>query len=192
MTLNAEAGPDVSLGPDERERVLAVSTDLFADEGPARVTLRWVALVADMPVELVSKEWPTIDTLLVEVLERLSGQMTGLDGEVRPPRELLGEGEAIDVYQQIVARSLLDGLNPATLLRDFPHGNQWATILQEQLGLDEHAVRHRLCQIVALAWGWRLFGPHLKIACGLPDEPDEAFTAQLHKLVAAIVNLPPS
>ena len=188
MALDAEAGPEVGLGgglrPDERERVLAATTDLFAREGPPRSTLRWIALVSDVPVELVSSEWPTVDSILVDVLERLSSRMTGLDGDVAPPAELLGEGEAVDLYQRIVARSLLDGLNPASLLEHFPHGDQWATILQEQVGLDEQTARHRLCQIVALAWGWRLFGPHLKIACGLPEATDEEFTAELHKLVA--------
>ena len=196
MAIDAGAGPDVGLGgglrPDEREQVLAAATDLFAREGPPRSTLRWVALVSDVPVELVSSEWPTIEALLVDVLERLSRQMTGLEGDVSPPLELLGAGEAVDLYQRIVARSLLDGLNPATLLGNFPHGDQWATILQEQIGLDEQTARQRLCQIVALAWGWRLFGPHLQIACGLPEATDEDFTAALHKLVATIVNLPPS
>jgi TetR/AcrR family transcriptional regulator, repressor for neighboring sulfatase len=196
MAIDAGAGPEVGLGgglrPEEREQVLAAATDLFAREGPPRSTLRWVALVSDVPVELVSSEWPTIDAILVDVLDRLSRQMTGLEGDVSPPAELLGEGAAVDLYQRIVARCLLDGLNPAALLKDFPHGDQWATILQEQIGLDEVTARQRLSQIVALAWGWRLFGPHLRIACGLPDEPDEALTLELHKLVATIVNLPPN
>jgi hypothetical protein len=195
MAIDAGAGPEVGLGgglrPDEREHVLAAATDLFAREGPPRSTLRWVALVSDVPVELVSSEWPTIDAILVDVLDRLSHQMKGLEGDVSPPPELLGEGAAVDLYQRIVARSLLDGLNPAALLSDFPHGDQWATILQEQVGLDEQTARHRLCHIVALAWGWRLFGPHLKIACGLPDEPDDDFTTELHALIAKIVTLPP-
>jgi TetR/AcrR family transcriptional regulator, repressor for neighboring sulfatase len=195
MAIDAEPGPEIGVGgglrPAEREQVLAAATELFAREGPPRSTLRWVAMVSDVPVELVSSEWPTIESILVDVLERLSRLITGLEGDVRPPVDVLGEGEAIDLYQRIVARSLLDGLNPATLLGNFPHGDQWATILQEQLGLDERDARHRLCQVVAVAWGWRLFGPHLKIACGLPDEPDEAFTTELHKLVATIVNLPP-
>ena len=132
-----------------------------------------------------------MERLVADVLERLAGQMGGLVGSVGTPLELLGEGEPIDLYQRIVARSLLDGLNPAALLGDFPHASGWVPILQERLGLDEETVRHRLCQIVALAWGWRLFGPHLKIACGLPDVSDETFTEEIHKLVAQIVRLPP-
>jgi TetR/AcrR family transcriptional regulator, repressor for neighboring sulfatase len=182
---------DPGLGPEEREHVLVTATQLLADHGPLRVTFKWVAKAADTPVELVSAEWPTMDVLVAAVLGRLAGQIGGLGGDSGTPAELLGEGEPIDLYQRIVARSLLDGLNPASLLGDFPHASRWVPVLQEQLGLDEHTVRQRLCEIVALAWGWRLFGPHLKIACGLPDEPDETFTRDIQTLAAHIVRLPP-
>ena len=196
MALDAHAVPDsgsgLGLGPDERERVLDTATHLLAKHGPLKVTFKWVAKAADIGVDQVSGEWPTMERLVADVLDRLAGQMGGLVGSVGTASELLGEGEPIDLYQRIVARSLLDGLNPASLLGDFPHASTWVPILQERLGLDEGTVRHRLCQIVALAWGWRLFGPHLKIACGLPDVSDETFTAEIHALVAQIVRLPPS
>jgi TetR/AcrR family transcriptional regulator, repressor for neighboring sulfatase len=184
------AGPSRGLDPAERERVLAASTGLFADHGPPSVTLKWVALISETPVELLSAEWPTVEHLLADVLERLSSQMDALERNPGDANTLLGEGEAIDIYQRIVARSLLDGINPAALLTDFPHGETWAAFLQDHVGLDEQTSRQRLCQIVALAWGWRLFGPHIKIACGLPDEPDETFIAGLHGLVGQIVTMP--
>ena len=180
------------LGPDGREQVLATATQLLADHGPMKVTFKWVAKASDIPVEQVSIEWPTMATLVADVLDRLAGQIGGLGGDLGTPGDLLGEGEPIDLYQRIVARSLLDGLNPASLLGDFPLANQWVPVLQEGLGLDEHTVRQRLCEVVALAWGWRLFGPHLKIACGLPDEPDETFTAEIQRLALQIVTLPQS
>jgi hypothetical protein len=178
------------LEPVERERVLAASTELLKDNGPRSVTLKWVALKSGIPLDRVSGEWTTIEAVLADVLERLSAQMGSLaDGSTE---QLLGEGEFIDVYQHIVARCLLDGVNPASLLTSFPHSEQWAAILQEQFGLDERSARLRLCQVVSAAWGWRLFGPHIKIACGLPDEADETFTGELRHLAAQIIRPPRS
>ena len=170
---------------------MRTATRLLADHGPLKVTLKWVARASDIGVDQVSTEWPTMAMLVADVLGCLAGQIGSLGGGVGNPGERLGEGEPIDLYQRIVARSLLDGLNPASLLGEFPHADRWVPALQEGMGLDEHTVRLRLCEVVALAWGWRLFGPHLKVACGLPDEPDETFTAEIHKLVAEIVKLPP-
>ena len=80
------ARPDLGLGgglrPDEREQVLAAATDLFAREGPPRSTLRWVALVSDVPVELVSSEWPTVEAILVDrgdAAERPSCHLVPID-----------------------------------------------------------------------------------------------------------------
>ena len=129
MALDAHAVPDsgsgLGMGPDERERVLATATQLFAKHGPLKVTFKWVAKAADIGVDQVSSEWPTMARLVADVLDRLAGQMGGLVGSFGTAGELLGEGEPIDLYQRIVARSLLDGLNPASLLGDFPHASTW-------------------------------------------------------------------
>jgi hypothetical protein len=185
-------GAPPGLTPDDRERVLEASTALFAANGPKAVTLKWVALASQTSVEQIADEWLTVEALLADVLAHLSARMDGLGPDAHARGALLGEGEAIDVYQRIVAHSLLDGLNPASLLDDFPHGDTWAALLQDQLGLDERTVRYRLAHVVALTWGWRLFGPHLRLACGLQDESDDALLSELHRLVGQIVNLPPS
>ena len=41
--------------------------------------------------------------------------------------------------------------------------------------------RVRLAQGYALEWGWHLFGPYLKVACGLSDLPDEVLLADLRR-----------
>jgi AcrR family transcriptional regulator len=190
MAIDWDASPHVGLTPDARERVLIAATRLFARQGPPSVTLRWVAKASETPVEALSAEWPTVELLLTDVLKRLAGQLGGLVDGLQARVELLGEGQTVDLYQQIVARSLLDGLNPALLLDEFPNRDEWLAILRQRHGIDDRTARHRLCQIVALAWGWRLFGPHLKVASGLADEPDENFTAYLHAVVAQIATMP--
>jgi TetR/AcrR family transcriptional regulator, repressor for neighboring sulfatase len=178
------------LEADERSRVLDVATALFAKHGPAPMTLKWVALDAEVPVDRLSAEWPSVEVLLAQVLDRLSSQFQGLGGRNldRDVRER--EDGLIDTFQRIIARSLLDGFNTGRLLSGFAHVERLAADLQERVGLDERTARYRLAQGFALEWGWHLFGPHLRTACGLTDEPDELMLIELRRLERRIVRVP--
>jgi len=188
-TDNNDVGPG-ALTEDERERVLVASTKLLTNHGPATVTIKWVALASGVPAERVALEWPTVDALLGTVLDRLSGQVEELVGAQLSPDEVRFESYVIDTYEHIIARALLDDVNPATLLSDFSQVERWVVIYQERFGLDERTARYRLCQSFALEWGWRLFGPHLKVISGLPDEPSERFLAELRRLEVQMISLP--
>jgi hypothetical protein len=198
---------------DEQERVLDASTNLFSEHGPATLTLKWVSLASGVGVDRITAQWPSIELLLAAVLDRLTvrfGQAevgVGLDARATTATtattaaattatapatgDPIDQNEVIDRFQTIIARALLDRVNAANLLDDFSLVDRWATMFQEQFDLDDRTTRYRLGQTFALEWGWRLFGPYLRVACGLPDEPEDRFLTELRKLERQILELPP-
>jgi hypothetical protein len=90
-----------------------------------------------------------------------------------------------------VARALLDGVNPARLHDSASDMKDLIEMYQTSFRLDERTARYRVCQACALEWGWRLFGPHLLIACGLDDEPEGVPFRELQNLHEYLVGLPP-
>ena len=175
------AEPLAGLDPDERTHVLDVATALFARNGPGPMTMKWVALDAGIPVGRLSAEWPTMELLLGQSLDRVAEQFRALQDQELEPAEVARRDELIDTFQRIIARSLLDGVNPGSLVSSFAHLEKLAAELQERFGLDERTTRVRLAQGYALEWGWHLFGPYLKVACGLSDLPDEVLLADLRR-----------
>jgi AcrR family transcriptional regulator len=177
------------------ERILAAATRVLAVEGPARTTLKWVAREAGVATEDLAAQWPTVSDLLGAVLDRLSAQ---IEGEAPNPNlpdtsptpldphlvDLVGQ------FTEIVARSLLDGLNPAELQSQFPMLDRLVKFGMD-LGVDERTARYRVCQFYVLEWGWRLFGPHLLVACGLSDEPEGRPVQELRVVERNLASLPP-
>ncbi len=178
------------LSEAEIDHVLAVATDLFTKHGPATLSLKWVALEADVSSDRVTAEWSTIDTLLSDVLDRLSIRFEEAGGDILSVDASVGS-DVIDAYHRIMARALLDRAEVTSPVRDVAQIERWVKVLQDHFGLDEHDARLRLSQTFALEWGWRLFGPHLKTACGLDDEPADDFLVEIRKLSAQILAMPP-
>jgi TetR/AcrR family transcriptional regulator, repressor for neighboring sulfatase len=178
------------LSEAQGDHVLAVATVLFAKHGPATLSLKWVALEADVPSDLIATEWPTIEALLAAVLDRLSTQFEEAGGDVMSADASVGS-DVIDSYHRIMARALLDRADIESRVRDVAQIERWVKVLQDRFGLDEYGARLRLSQTFALEWGWRLFGPHLKTACGLDDEPEDGFLVEIRKLEAQILAMPP-
>ena len=184
--------PAGGLDETERTTVIEAATSIFANFGPASVTLKWIALASGIPVERLSTEWPTVDTLLGTVLIDIASRVDAVAlarGEGGP--ELHDEWWGrIEIYERILARSLLDGTNTARLQQTFPHMEHLVELYQSALGLDERSARYRVALGCALEWGWRLFGPHLRIACGLSDETEAVANAELQTLQVRVARLP--
>jgi len=174
----------------EYDHVLEVATGLFAKHGPATLSLKWVALEAEVSAEQITAEWSTIDALLAAVLVRLSTRFEEAGGDILSADASIGS-DVIDAYHRIMARALLDRADFTFPVRDVAQIERWVKVLQDRFGLDEYSARLRLSQTFALEWGWRLFGPHLKTACGLDDEPPDGFIVEIRKLEAQILALPP-
>ncbi len=179
MSMVLESHDD--LDPVERARVLDAATVLFAKHGPGPLTIKWVALDANVPAERVLAVWPSIESLLADVLDLLAGQFQGAQGRDLDDEALERENELIDTFQRIIARSLLDGFDTGSMLTNYDHVERFTDIFRDQLGLDDRSARFRLAQGYALEWGWHLFGRHLKVACGLTDEPDDLLLDEVRR-----------
>jgi AcrR family transcriptional regulator len=175
------------------ERVLAAGTKVLAIEGPARTTLKWVAREAGVSTEVVASRWPTVSDLLGSVLDELAARIEGEAPTLPTAQPATIDPHLIDLIGQftdIVARSLLDGFNPAELQSQFPMLDRLVKFGMD-LGVDERTARYRVCQFYVLEWGWRLFGPHLLVACGLAEEPEGRPMEELRVVERSLANLPP-
>ncbi len=160
-----------------RARVLEVGAKLFSTHGPRPVTMKWVAMEADVPLEWLEARWPTVEALLGEVLEHEARELSSASPTVPV---IHGDGftsaadGVLDVYDRIMVRAILDGAEPAALQRTFPLIERLVAALRDQ-GLDEAMARSRAFELALLELGLRLLGPTLATACGLSDGPaDEA------------------
>ncbi|HEY5154157.1 MAG TPA: hypothetical protein VIJ47_05445 [Acidimicrobiales bacterium] len=177
----------------ERQRVIDAATTLFGSYGPAAVTLKWIALSSGIAVERLSVEFASVAALLAASLDQVAEAVgvIGL-GRLRLEAEEEAErGRLIELYERMVARALLDGVNPARLQGDFHHMDALIEMYRVTFDLDERTARYRVSQACALEWGWRLFGPHLMIACGLDDEPADLPLRELQDLHEHLAKLPP-
>jgi len=181
-----------ALTADDRDLVLAAASELLANRGPGAVTLKWVAMHADVAADPVAATWPTVGVLLDAVLEWLSTRYVHLTGGVLRLAATRNEAAVIEVYQQIITRALLDGVNPRPPALEGPRNDRWVELFHAQFGLDEDDARLRLAQTFALEWGWRLFGPHIKVACGLDDRSDVDLFDAVRELGRVIIRLPPT
>jgi len=180
------------LSDDERERALAAATELLVHQGPSTVTLKWVAMNAEVSADRVAATWPTVAAVLDAVLERLSTRYEDLTGGVLAAELAADEAAVIDAYQRTIARALLDEVNPTSPERDRGRNDRWVKLFQAQFGLDDQSARLRLAQTFALEWGWRLFGPHIKMACGLGHQSDAELIDGVRDLEQLIIRLPPT
>jgi AcrR family transcriptional regulator len=190
-----EGQPDGGAGLDDAtvRRVLDAATELLAREGPARTTLKWVAREADADPAAVADRWPTVEDLLGAVLDDLAVKSERLVSD--DLRKIVRDEDAdlasaIQNVNHIVARSLLDGVNPATIQPRFPISDRLVKTLLEG-GMDERTARQRVLECFALEWGWWLFGPHLAVACGLGDVPIDELRADIRRIERRLIIEPP-
>jgi AcrR family transcriptional regulator len=189
----AAHGGGTALDAATTARVLAAATELLAREGPARTTLKWVALEAGADPAAVAERWPTMDDLVGWVLDHLAGDIERrVPGFGVPLHEIADDDldHRMDLFNRIVARGLLDGVNTAELQSDFPLIERLVRAGLD-MGMDERTARYKVLECYAIEWGWKLFGPHLVVACGLADEPIDAVRAEVSRLEARLATLPP-
>ena len=182
-----EATVDTTLDEAAIRRIIDAATEVLAEEGPTRATIKWVAREARVDANVVSARWPTMSDLMATVLDDLAERievqarfrywdMPDLDEEADAEWTRL-----LALFSRLVGRSLLDGINPAELQDHYPLVERMVKGGVD-LGLDERTARYRTFECYAIEWGWRLFGPHLTVACGLEDESPEDIRAELTRL----------
>jgi AcrR family transcriptional regulator len=163
-------------GPRGRDEVVAALVDAagreLAAKGAAGVSVRAVAAAAGVNHGLVHRHFGSKDALVAAVLDDLAGRMaTRAEADPAWPfgasgGGLAGDDELLDRFWRILARTILDGGDPAALQRHHPYVEAFVARLCER-GLPEGRARLVAAQSVALALGWLLYEPFLEVAAGL-------------------------
>jgi AcrR family transcriptional regulator len=177
--------PPIASSARERdtEALVAAATELFAAKGPARTSLREVAARAGVNYGLIHQYIGTKDDLLRLVVRQVSLQtadrVATADSVDALVEDLVRAG--LTPYLRMLARELLDGREPAELVRRSPAMAE----LVERLAVggppdtDRTEVAVRAVALMSLVSGWKLFGPFLQSAAGLDTMRADELAARL-------------
>jgi hypothetical protein len=186
--------PDGASGMNTGDRRLALDAarGVLRTHGPNQTTLKWVARESNLGFEEVAGEWADVELLLSAVLDDLADRLDAQLVHDLEPFDDSRDAERtrlLEDYILISIRAILDGVSPARAETRFP--------LMEHLveaavsaGADERTARYRICHTLILEWGWRLFGEHLLVVCGLEHESMAAATTELHAVETSLRRLP--
>lgn len=186
------AGGGSGLSSRDRRHALDAARGVLTSHGPNQATLKWVARESNVGFEDLAGEWTGVEELLSAVLDDLADQLDAQlvhDFEPFDDSRDAGRTQLLEDYIMISIRAILDGVPPARTANRFP--------LMEHLveaavsaGAEERTARYRICHTLILEWGWRLFGEHLLVVCGLEDESMASATAELHAVETSLRRLP--
>jgi AcrR family transcriptional regulator len=183
--------------PHGRDEVVAALLDaaakLFAESGPASVSLREVADAARVNVGLIHRHIGSKDDLLAAVLRERPGlgPLDQLQTELGLA-EYLHKIFSVDFdfagISRVHARVILDGYELIDYQDKFP-AVEW---LIERLGenLPDVDARARAALIAALVAGWRTFGPTYLNLVQLGHLDTDALARILAPMLDAIVESP--
>jgi AcrR family transcriptional regulator len=136
------------------EALLEAASLLFADHGPQATSVRQIAAEADVNHGLVHHYFGSKEALLQAVLERSARQLAEYSSEqlTFPAADV---AQKIDRHWRILARSLLDGFDPALLQRSYPLIEQLVLECRDR-GMSESEATKSAARAVATEVGWRL------------------------------------
>ena len=134
--------------------VIQAATTLFAERGPAAVSLRDVARAADVNLGLIHRHIGSKQDLLTAVLKARPGMPP--TGELRTPEQtavvLLRSGFAPPAYTLILLRAALDGYDLRTLGVEFPLVDAVRAALRTRLDAKDADLRVALTTAMLLGW----------------------------------------
>ena len=167
------------VGPDEvRRAVLDAAASLFAQRGVDAVSLRDIAVEADVHLALIRRYIGGRQELELAVFDHLSNQIA----QAVLDNPLSGQGFAADTvmgkWVRVASAFAIAG-RPLVGRTVFNPVLAMARTLVEGYGLDERAARVRAAQIVAAALGWRIFEDYLVEAGELHGVPLETLRDDL-------------
>jgi AcrR family transcriptional regulator len=175
--------------PYGREEVVAAvieaATELFAERGPAAVSLREVAEAADVNLGLIHRHIGSKTDLLAAVLQARPG-MSAAD-TLSTPEDislfLLGASGEPPAYTLVLLRAALDGYDLADLGVDFPLMERASAALRGRLAPFDADARTALA--AAMLLGWHALGPTLLAVFGRGDVPAEEVLDSLQPALTA-------
>lgn len=175
-----------------REALIDAAAKMFAERGPANVSVREIAAAASVNHGLVHRHFGAKDRLLGEVLDHLSARLDtalGPDADALALPELLrrtfATTRAHRLYWHVLARAILEGMEPASLQRSFPVVERLVRALQRETKLPIDA-RSAAALAVALGLGMLVFEPYLRAATGLDATRWRALERMVPALAATL------
>lgn len=176
------------------EAVLDAADRLFSEAGPADVSLREIARVAQVNHGLVHRHFGTRDDLVERLLERTAARWTAeaqAAGDFRRAIDLIfGDPDEAETsagtWLRLLAWSLLIDLptHAGEVERKYATLDLLPRMLDEQ-DPDEAAIT--TAAALSLVFGWRLFHPYIRAALHLEDTDFEALHDALRASIAKLL-----
>lgn len=177
-----------------RAAVLDSAIALFAERGPASVSLRDIAGAANVNLGLLHRHFGSKAELVTAAIDHFRAEMRArVDAVLRAPDfssefiRLMRE-DAV-VYPRLMAWSLLDGVDPNSLQEAYP--SVLAIIARlEAAGFDPELARARAAVIFGTAIGFIFFEPALEVAAQLDTVREDLVVDTLANSMRALFELP--
>lgn len=189
------APPESRARAEVVQKVVTAARRLFAERGPAAVPLREVAREAGVNYGLIYQYIGTKDDLLRLVFHSASldyAEEFGRAGTAREAIEFLMHSPSPE-FVRMLARSLLEGRDPATLLDRSPAMMELSRRIGEELpahgALSAQDPRVVATMLTTLGLGWGLFGGFVRTITGLSEIPDQEVKDLIYALALASVQL---
>lgn len=193
---NLPSAPDAPpVRVSARQALLEAAAQLFAEKGAEGVSTREIAARAKVKSGLIHRHFRTKDSLLREVLEGLSEEISSIDTEGEDEDVLLRLFESLrerDSYWRLLARTMLDGLPIEHVQRTFPtmgRAVQLVRGMQEQdkgqAGVDPRVVA---AMLGAGALGWLVFERWILQATGFEEDEKDQARAEMVRLARALLD----
>ena len=171
-------------------KIVAAASVLFAENGPARVSLRDIARAAGVNYGLIHQYVGSKEALLKLVFTHSAQQWSGSFAEATSAEEAVDHlmRPKSNVYVRMLAHTLLEGRDPATLLESSSALEELSRRLRDEAGEDSDVdTRLQAAAMACTAMGWGLFGPFLREIAGLADVPEPELTDQVYSYVRQAV-----
>jgi TetR/AcrR family transcriptional regulator, repressor for neighboring sulfatase len=182
-----------------RAALLKAAAQLFAEKGAEAVSTREIASKAHVNNGLIHRHFRTKETLLREVLESLSAEMSSSTDRNS------GEESAIllrffhavreqETYWKLLARTMLDGQPIDCVQKTFPTMERAIELIRELQaqgkGPTDADPRSVAALVAALAFGWLVFEPWLLAAGGFSDDEKEDAGRDVIRLIRRFLTQP--
>lgn len=152
------------------EALLDAATELFAERGPAQVSIKDIAAHAGVNHGLVHRHFGSKEALLRAVMERLVARIDeSLPPDDAPLVQAIDQAfhsarpRAEGAYLRILAHALLAGEDPAALQERFPVAERLVRIAKRE-GIDDP--KRIVAAMLSAGLGWLLFEPWIRAATG--------------------------
>jgi AcrR family transcriptional regulator len=188
--MTARSAPSKATRDAAGERILRAAAELFAERGFHNVSIRAIAVEAEVTHPLIYHYWGSKRALLAAVIASNQGKMRAVAAAGAEPRVLVTELVRENLagsrqYLLTLTRAFLDGMPPADWPGGYPaieaalgaltQASAHAGLEAADQRVADRRVREVLMAIVAMQTGWVLLEEQLLAIVGLgPADRDEA------------------